>query len=531
MANLTETSTYDAGVYQIETTDPVSGGSTGIANKPLINLANRTKYLKDHLDAIEAGTFSIPGYAKLAGPVFTGDPQAPTPALGDNDTSMATTAFVQATLGGRLSKSVAGAANVTLTAVEAGNGILEFTGAITANIAVIVPTSPTRLWVVKNNTTGAFTLTVKTSAGAGVVVATGKAEIVYTDGTNVNAAHDDFLDVALTGTPTAPTAASNTNTTQIATTAFVQTALAGVTGGGIVTSVAGRTGAITLAVADVSGAAPVASPTFTGVPAAPTAAANTSTTQLATTAFVLGQASSTTPAANGTAAVGTGTTFARADHVHPTDSTRAPLASPTFTGTPAAPTAAAGTNTTQLATTAFVSTAVGNVSVFASGTKLMFAQSSAPTGWTQDATDTATNRMLRVVNTTGGGIGGSHSPILNNVVPSHTHGFTTGTVSSDHTHSGSTGTVSADHTHSQRVYKANDLNFWESATQWSVGTDDTYGENMSPAQTGGASANHVHGFTTGGISANHTHSGSTDNGSSQTNWTPRYIDMILCTKN
>ena len=36
----------------------------------------------------------------------------------------------------------------------------------------------------------------------------------------------------------------------------------------------------------------------------------------------------------------------------------APLASPTFTGTPAAPTATAGTNTTQLATTAFVTTAV-----------------------------------------------------------------------------------------------------------------------------------------------------------------------------
>ena len=34
--------------------------------------------------------------------------------------------------------------------------------------------------------------------------------------------------------------------------------------------------------------------------------------------------------------------------------TGAPLASPTFTGTPAAPTAAAGTNTTQIATTAYV---------------------------------------------------------------------------------------------------------------------------------------------------------------------------------
>jgi hypothetical protein len=40
--------------------------------------------------------------------------------------------------------------------------------------------------------------------------------------------------------------------------------------------------------------------------------------------------------------------------------TLAPLASPTFTGTPAAPTASSGDNTTQIATTAFVTTAVAN---------------------------------------------------------------------------------------------------------------------------------------------------------------------------
>lgn len=37
-------------------------------------------------------------YAKLASPVFTGDPKAPTPLISDNDTSIATTAFVQALL-------------------------------------------------------------------------------------------------------------------------------------------------------------------------------------------------------------------------------------------------------------------------------------------------------------------------------------------------------------------------------------------------------------------------------------------------
>jgi hypothetical protein len=46
----------------------------------------------------------------------------------------------------------------------------------------------------------------------------------------------------------------------------------------------------------------------------------------------------------------------------------AALASPTFTGTPAAPTASAGTNTTQLATTAFVTAAVATATVTMSDT-------------------------------------------------------------------------------------------------------------------------------------------------------------------
>ncbi len=142
-----------------------------------------------------------------------------------------------------------------------------------------------------------------------------------------------------TGTPAAPTASSGTNTTQIATTAFVTAAVPNVSGkadlasptftgtpaaptasGGTNTTQLATTAFVTAAVPDVSGKANLASPTFTGVPAAPTAGSGTSTTQIATTAFV--------------------------------------TASPTFTGTPAAPTAGSGTNTTQLATTAFVTAAV-----------------------------------------------------------------------------------------------------------------------------------------------------------------------------
>jgi hypothetical protein len=65
-------------------------------------------------------------------------------------------------------------------------------------------------------------------------------------------------------------------------------------------------------------------------------------------------ASNTTPAMDGAGTPGAATTYARGDHVHLTDTTRAPTVSPALTGTPTAPTAPGGTNTTQLATTAFV---------------------------------------------------------------------------------------------------------------------------------------------------------------------------------
>lgn len=94
MANLTETSSYDAGVYQIETTDPVTGGPAGIANKAAINLANRTKWLKDKYDAMVSGTDVPAGVAAKASPALTGMPTAPTAAAGTNTAQLANTAFV-----------------------------------------------------------------------------------------------------------------------------------------------------------------------------------------------------------------------------------------------------------------------------------------------------------------------------------------------------------------------------------------------------------------------------------------------------
>jgi hypothetical protein len=112
------------------------------------------------------------------------------------------------------------------------------------------------------------------------------------------------------------------------------------------------------------GYAPLASPTFTGTPAAPTVATADNSTTIATTAYVKNQGyatsgaipppSSTVPVMDSTGAVGTATAYARGDHVHPSDTSRAPLASPAFTGTPTAPTPTSTDSSTNIATTAFV---------------------------------------------------------------------------------------------------------------------------------------------------------------------------------
>ena len=403
MANVTEQTLWESGIYQIETSDAVLGGVNGIANKQALQLANRTTWLKAQgipthdpalnypvgalakvgavvYRAISANINKAPasnptiwetcyltkaevqtavdllGYAPLSSPALTGAPTAPTAAVdtsttqvattafvtnqaasttpivdgtaavgtskryaradhvhptdtsrapvasptltgtptaptatdGTNTTQIASTAFVQSAVGGYLSKSITGG-TVTLTDAEASNPVLGFSGTLTSNATVVLPASIKRLWAIYNATSGAYTVTVKLASGTGVTVAQGKRNLVYTDGTNVYDGFNDFEGVALTGVPTAPTAA-----------------------------------------------------------------VDTSTTQIASTAFVINQASSTTPIVDGTPAVGTSKRYARADHVHPTDTSRAGVDSPTLTGVPTAPTATAETASSQLATTAHV---------------------------------------------------------------------------------------------------------------------------------------------------------------------------------
>lgn len=127
---------------------------------------------------------------------------------------------------------------------------------LTTTRNLIVPTID-KPYIIENNTTGGQSIVVKTSSGTGVTVPNGRKTMVYANAVNVVSAEDykpslilgtalpvtsggtgvttstgsgsNVLSVspALTGVPTAPTATAGTNTTQVATTAFVTTATTG----------------------------------------------------------------------------------------------------------------------------------------------------------------------------------------------------------------------------------------------------------------------------------------------------------------
>jgi hypothetical protein len=301
--------------------------------------------------------------APLDSPALTGTPTAPTASAGTKTTQIATTEFV--TTADNLK------ANIASPSFTGQVFIPEGTNSAPGLVFQNDDSADTGLYHISNGNFGA------TCNGTEVMAFTPNG-------------------VNLLGTPTAPTASAGTKTTQVATTEFV-------------------TNADNLK-------APLDSPSFTGTPKAPTADAGTSTTQLATTEFVTKadnlKAPLASPAFTGqvfipegtasapglvfqnddsadtglyhisngnfgatcngteimaftpngvnllgtptapTASAGTKTTqLATTEFVTTADNLKAPLDSPSFTGTPKAPTADPGTKTTQLATTEFVTKA------------------------------------------------------------------------------------------------------------------------------------------------------------------------------
>ncbi len=238
--------------------------------------------------------------------------------------------------------------NITLTALngvvdQSRSAVLRVTGTPGTTRVLTIP-NVNKTYTVKN--TSDATVNIKTSAGTAFSVPTLAESYIYCDGDNVVTGRSistngdtlisavnpssvaqslgiaPTLSPTFTGTPVAPTAIQGTNTTQVATTAFVNAEIA----------------------ADTANLAPLNSPSLTGTPTAPTAAVNTNTTQLATTAFVNAEIANDAPTKTGGGASGTWGINITGNSATATNATNATTAV----------TQSFGTNDTSIATTAFV---------------------------------------------------------------------------------------------------------------------------------------------------------------------------------
>jgi Chaperone of endosialidase len=307
-------------------TPPALDRSTKIANTQWVVDFAYGKFWQD----IQTGITG--NYAPLNSPAFTGTPSVPPPPTNDNSSQIANTNWVRLAL-----SSYAPLNNPSFTGIPqaptANPGTSTSQLATTAFVMAAVQSAVTGVTSF-NTRTGAITLELQDIADAG--------------GAPIDSP-------AFTGIPTVPMAAAGADTNQIASTAWVLDEIAAISAG--VTSFNGRSGIVLLTANDLTnvGGALLASPAFSGTPTAPTATAGTSTTQLATTAFVMTAINASVASFNGR----TGAITLTSNDVSAAGG--ALIASPALTGTPTAPTASAGTNTTQLATTAFVATAIANV--------------------------------------------------------------------------------------------------------------------------------------------------------------------------
>jgi hypothetical protein len=160
-----------------------------------------------------------------------------------------------------------------------------------------------------------------------------------------------------------------------------------------------------------------------------------------------------------------------------------------------------------------------------SGSVMLFWQSAAPVGWTRVAGITTTHGLRVVTSSTAGGTsGGSDDPILNDKVPSHSHAVNavnTGSGSANHTHGGVTTPAGAhNHTYTKNVPSA-----------FPFGNNGTVPPISQTTDYTSSAPDHVHGIYADGAAHVHTvPAHSTNANAGAANWTPRYMDVIVCRK-
>jgi hypothetical protein len=264
----------------------------------------------------------------------------------------------------KMTTTTVGTGTITLGSAASGFQTFAAAGVVNADVVRYVIEEGTA-WEIGNGTytaTGTTLARSLLSSSTGSLLSLGGNATVY-----VTATAEDFNELALlaspafTGTPTAPTAAVGTNTTQIATTAFVNAEIAN---------------DATLKANNLSDLANTATArTNLGLAIGTNVQAwGSNLDQIAALAptadnFIVGNGTAwilETPA-QALASLGVTSTAAELNFVDGVTSNvqtqlnaKANLASPALTGTPTAPTAAVGTNTTQVATTAYVNAEIAN---------------------------------------------------------------------------------------------------------------------------------------------------------------------------
>ena len=214
------------------------------------------------------------GGAPLASPTFTGAVTAPIYASAPQALTDGTTISWDPSLGLNASVTLGGdrTLSFTTTPTAGAYGTLVVTQDGTGSRTLTLPSTTNKVL----GSTSTTTIALSSAAGAKDIIN------FYYDGTNCYWNVGQGYGAAATASTT-NLASSVTGTLPVANGGTGAATLTGYVKG---TGTTAMTASATIPVADVTGAAPLASPALTGTPTAPTAAANTNTTQLATTAFV-----------------------------------------------------------------------------------------------------------------------------------------------------------------------------------------------------------------------------------------------------
>jgi hypothetical protein len=225
--------------------------NAALINSPLTgNPTAPTPPVGDNDTSIATTAFVALSYAPINNPTFTGDPKAPTPPVGDNDTSIATTAFVTASFAPLISPIFTGTPHAPTQPLADNTANLATTAFVARAIAPLAPINA------PNFTGNASAVTPNLGDNSPSIATTA---FVF----NATLPLAPLISPHFTGTAPYPASATPPQTSfdsTIATTAFVKTLTAQL--------------------------APLQNPVFVGTPTAPTQPPATYDSTLATTAFV-----------------------------------------------------------------------------------------------------------------------------------------------------------------------------------------------------------------------------------------------------